>query len=206
MHNKTRVLFFLFGGVRESEASIWLKDLLGIHIPITCDPTSLFDVSFWNRYADDSGIKGNYILTYMGPKNNQHIKDAIEYGKQTGLPVYNLSGNSKSIRGVKKITPLSFGLWLSIIANPSMTFTGSFHGLMFSLYFHKEFFYYLREHSNSRLHSIAKECAITNRLGTKDNLQKKAPIDYNFVDHILLQKRQDSYKYLKSLFYKDSEL
>ena len=192
---------FMYISTREQQASEWVNALINKDIPVTCDPTTLFDMKFWSQYKDDSILpKSKYILTYMGPDNKQDIKDALAYGKAHHLPVYAVRSGFKQISGVKIIMPMNFGQWISLLTNAEMTFTGSFHGMMYSLYFHRNFFFYGRGHSNSRLESIAKVCNVAYRLGTAENIKANTAIDWDYVDKALQEKREESFEYLKNTF------
>lgn len=192
---------FKYISTREIQAAEWVKTLINKDVPVTCDPTTLFDMKFWSQYKDDSILpKSKYVLTYMGPDNQQDIKDALAYGKAHNLPVYAINSGYKLILGVKFVMPMNFGQWISLLTNAEMTFTGSFHGMMYSLYFHRNFFFYGRGHSNSRLESIAKVCNVENRLGTVENIKADNEIDWSYVDKALLKKREESFNYLKGIF------
>ena len=64
-------------------------------------------------------------------------------------------------------------------ANP--VFTASYHGLLYSLYFHKNVYFYNRE-NKSRMESFGKKLGISNR-EISGEFKEQPMIDYQYVDN-----------------------
>ena len=60
-------------------------------------------------------------------------------------------------------------------------FTASYHGLLYSLYFHKNVYYYNRE-NKSRMESFGKKLGISNR-EISGEFKEQPMIDYQYVDN-----------------------
>ena len=60
-------------------------------------------------------------------------------------------------------------------------FTASYHGLLYSLYFHKNVYYYNRE-NKSRMESFWKKLGISNR-EISGEFKEQPMIDYQYVDN-----------------------
>ena len=129
---------------------------------------------------------------------NTTIDDAKEYAKKYDLKVVFLNYylHKKEVKNLKANT---INEWLALIANAEAVFTASYHGLLFSLYYHKNVFYYNRGNT-SRMISLCNELKITHREGNEKNLEQNIPIDYEFVDSIMERKRQYSWSILKGYF------
>lgn len=184
--------------VRETDAAEWVGNLIHREINVTCDPTMLWSGYFWRNYISlDYKPKGKYVLAYMATDDRKNVKDAIYYGRKNKLPVYYIAP-SKIVLGAKAIYPESFQEWLTLLANAEVIFTASYHGLLFSLYFEKNFFYYNRG-NKSRMISLGNELNIHHREGTDDNIQLDRLVDYPKVNEILNRKREDSWKRLTEM-------
>ena len=61
-------------------------------------------------------------------------------------------------------------------------FTASYHGLLYSLYFHKNVYYYNRE-NKSRMESFGKKLGISNR-EISGEFKEQPMIDYQYVDNM----------------------
>ena len=89
--------------------------------------------------------------------------------------------------------------WITLFAKADTIFSASYHGLLFSLYFKKNVFFYNRG-EKSRMISLSKSLKIENREGNAENIEKDSPIDYATVWEKLEQKRTESWKVLESMF------
>ena len=182
--------------VREQLAADWIEELLGRKIPVTCDPTMLWTCNFWQQYASSQNIPTkNYVLVYMRTKDERNIKDAKKYAYKRGLPVYYINFDVPKL-GVHNIQPLTVQDWIGLFANADTVFSASYHGLLFSLYFHKNVFYYNRG-NKSRMISLCKELCIEDKEGNIKNINNDTHINYKYVDNILKIKREKSWNILK---------
>ena len=183
------LLRFKYISVREEQAVKWLKEVGIENVENTCDPTMLWDGDEWKQYIDDSITPHDkYVLIYMADAQKKNIKDAIKYAKANNFSVYYVNFYSK-VYGTKSIKPYSVGQWLSLIANAECVFTSSYHGLMFSMYFHKQLFYYNNVYK-SRMSSLCYELGIEFREGIDSNLMTNREIDYSIVDEKIEKKRR----------------
>lgn len=190
---------FDFISVREQISAQWLDELLEKEIGTTCDPTMLWNREFWSQYNDKRlAPNGKYILAYFRTDNKSTVRDASAYGKKRHIPVYYINYNHAE-PNVKNIHPVSVEQWISLFANADTIFTASYHGLLFSIYFNKPFFWYNRS-NKARMESLSKELNIENREGTENNILQNADIDFEQLNKILAQKRENSWNQLKLLF------
>ena len=181
-------------GVREKEIADTLTEWLGKKVDFVCDPTMLIDSYQWKKLACKPLIKKPYVICYMFDEKKQIYKDAVAYGKKHNLPVYVISF-SKAPEGIKKISPSSIGEFLSLILNADTVFSASYHGMLFAMYFNKNFYYYNRGWK-SRMKSIARLTNLENREHyTGEN---EEPINYAYVNEQLKKFRQDSIEKLKN--------
>lgn len=189
--------------VREQIAAEWLQERLNLKVKSTCDPTMLWNGDFWGQYANrDAQPKDKYVLVYFKTPDEQNIRDGIEYAKKIDAkPVYLNFGRKRS--GIENVKPMSVGAWLGLIKDAEAVFSASFHGLLFSLYFHRNVFYY-NWVNKSRMTSLAKDLQIEFREGSCENVSIDREIDYTFVDEMLENKRDRSLNVLKSFLLETS--
>ena len=73
----------------EELASEWVEELMGKKHTVTCDPTVLWEPSFWDKFVlDGYAPKGKYVLIYAVNPDKRNISDGIEYAKKKGIPAY----------------------------------------------------------------------------------------------------------------------
>lgn len=183
--------------VREQLAADWIKELIGIEVPVTCDPTMLRTPESWESFVlKDYAPQAPYVLIYAADPLRKNIADGIKYANERGMKVYFINFYSP-VTGTKTIHPLTVQQWLTLFANADTVFSASYHGLLFSLYFRKPVFFYNRG-EKSRMISLSRELCIENREGTEENIQSNVPIDYDFIHKKFAEKRAYSLEILKS--------
>lgn len=192
--------------VRE-ESSI-CKELLGHDVPVTLDPTFLFDKAEWSRYFTNKAIvEGDYIFCYiLKYKFNPYpyVIDLINYiKKQTGYKVVFIDGPEslmeKDWNNIRNIGPAEF---LNLIYYSKFVITTSFHGTAFSINFEKDFFSLINDQAtlDNRQCSILKkldleECLLRNN--TPLDKVRIPSVDYNSKISIIEDARDGSKNYLR---------
>ena len=187
--------------VREADAAKWIGDLVGEKIDFVCDPTMLLTAEEWDLAAHPKKAKENYVLIYFVDSDSKIFKDAVDYAKKNGLKVYFVTKALKPIKDVKIIRPSSLEEFLGLIKNANFVFTASYHGLLFSLYYHKQFLFYKRAHSG-RVVSLAEYLGIEGRCGNDYDAFSCHPINYADVDKKISEFRTHSINILQEMLQK----
>ena len=181
--------------VREQLASDWIKEMTGRDVKVTCDPTMLWGTDFWDKIVDESILPSRkYVLVYLTTSDKQNIEDAKKYANEHNLDVLFINFY-KPLKGVHNIKPVSIEQWIALIKNAEVIFSASYHGLLFSLYFHRPVFFYNRG-EKSRMISLAEELKIKHREGNAENLENNNPIDFTYIDEKMRVKRDYSWEVL----------
>lgn len=205
---------FSMVSVRERNAQKWIKEDVGITVPICLDPTMLLDANEWEKSIDIGDkpiIASPYIFYYCFSISQEIERFLKEISKKTGMPVYFLEPKEwalrmcwrNDIRLVKKYGPESF---LNLMKNASMVFTTSFHGTAFSTIFHKNFWYINSGHNDlskdDRAVSFLNQLGLIARYKTIDELKKinlRQEPNYAEVQIKLEQLQKQSFKYLEKV-------
>lgn len=181
--------------VRERLASDWIREIAGLDAAVTCDPTMLWDAAFWDKWADEACVpKQKYVLIYLTTADGKTVKDGIAYAREHQLKACYINF-FKPVGGAKSLKPARAEEWLALIKNAEIIFTASYHGLLFSLYFHKPVYFYNRG-EKSRMICLAEELGIEAREGHKENLIKNFPVDFALVEKKIKEKREYSWNML----------
>lgn len=175
--------------VRESDTCQIINDM-GIPCKNVVDPTMLLTYDEWAKIALPPKEK-DYVLVYFPTKENKQA--ALDYAKRHGKKVLMINMWLFS-PGFKNVSPMDPPSWLGYFMNASAVFTDSYHGILFSLYFHKLF--WTGNYGNRIL-------SLINTLGLQGCLLKKDrdlinEIDYRLVDEKLHKLRIDSYNFIKN--------
>ncbi len=124
--------------VRERTASEFIAKYTNKNVHLSLDPTLVLEKNEWLRYeVKPKGVTQKYILTYflgeLPPSSNNFINNS-------SFQVIRL--NDKNEKRWYSINPQEF-VWL--FHNAEIVLTDSFHGSVFSILFHKEFYVFRRK-------------------------------------------------------------
>lgn len=197
--------------VREHRSADILKQYTGKHITEALDPTLMFDASFWNDICDNKKYDDGYVLCFFIGLIQPHKHLAKEAAKRLGKKrviyiKFSRSGeqlaDNDSFTAATGIGPREL---LTLIKNASAICTDSFHGVAFSIIFHKEFYlmdraYVFTEGTDDlRMKSVMDKVGIGCRtVNSKKDYDSVEAIDYCSVDKKLQSLRDDSLDYLRN--------
>lgn len=185
--------------VREEDGAAWVNELTGYEPPVVCDPTMLLTREEWEKRIPPKSYSGNYVLVYFDSDDHKCSRDAVEYAKKHGSEVWEINyGRPHS--GMKSVRPTDLNEFLGLIKNAATVFTASYHGFLFSVYFHKQFVFYTRAHK-SRVLSLEKRLGLR-RCGDADTSFIDERIDYDAVDAKVSEFRRRSVDILKGMLNK----
>lgn len=164
--------------VREEEAQNWVRKLADKEADLVCDPTMLLTIDEWEQFVRPVNYTEEYVLVYFDSPGSKCLQDAINYAEKKKLKVFYIN-YGLHVKNTKTVKPTSLEEFLGLIKNATAVFTASYHGMLFSLYYNKQFYFYTRAHS-SRVISLAKILGVQERLG--DLKVVDADIDYSLVN------------------------
>lgn len=168
--------------VREKNVKDELNQLLDNRVRLVCDPTMLMGNSFWEKFIDKEEISNKYVLVYMPDVENQIIKYASIYARKIRAKLYIIDKRNKDM------CPRDPRKFLNLIYNADKIFTGSYHGLLFSIYFNKNFSFIHRTPGN-RMQTLVDVLDI----GEYNILSPQYDIMKN-VDLIKIKNKEEEYK------------
>lgn len=191
---------------REKSNSELLSEIIGKEVTPVLDPTLLISKDKWLELSSKYKIKDKYILCYFLGGNNIEYQFAKKISKEMGLPVYYIYTNQTNIKlGEKFLFDIGPKEFIYLINNAECICTDSFHGIVFSINFNKQFFAFTKrkddgESDNSRIYNILKEFNLEERyVNSKTVNQKRKEIDYQSVNSLIEQKKEKSEKYLNKI-------
>ena len=160
-----QLLHFSAISVRSQTTKAFVKNIIGLDVPVVVDPTVLYDFNEFLSSRNDP-----YILTYI-------LTDDIEGGnfkaidlikkKYPGLPVYSIIISDRYPRisswSDKYLVDVTPGEWVNLIYNCSFLYTDSYHGALFAIKFGKPFIaYYSSDNGGRRLTDLQSQLNIHN--------------------------------------------
>lgn len=175
--------------VRESSSKNVLK-AIGIDNDIhhVCDPAFLLESNQWDSIAAQFKKKDNYILIYDFD-NNENIRNvAIKIAKERNLKIYsvNLGKFPYADKNFKTVGP---DMFLALIKNSDYVITNSYHAVVFSIIYRKEFLVIGRKEAiNIRMQDLMCYLHIQDRFlqdSTSINLHVLNDVDYDLLEKLI---------------------
>ena len=177
--------------VREATGVELCKTYLGVNAQHVLDPTILAGAEAYKPLLKEKTEEQDYLFAYIldiTPEKQAYVENMA---KSKGLKA--------TIKSADKNATLSVEDWLSMIANSSMVVTDSFHGTVFSILFHRDFYSIVNvARGGTRFSSLLGPLGLEHRMGdvSQFTLTEPSPIDWQQVDKILDKHRQDSMNFL----------
>ncbi len=196
--------------VREQAAKEALSKYTTKEIKVVLDPTLLLMKDEWLNVTNMPELNEPYVFSYfLRETNNRHDEQLKSILRNCGnYKNICIADEDKKYIGhngfqVKNAGPQEF---LGYIFKADYIFTNSFHGMVLSILFHKNFWVFKRNKDsdkksmNNRIYDFLKMLGLEERIiedgviKSKEELQKD--IDFSRVDKVLIQKREESLEWL----------
>lgn len=180
--------------VRESSGQeICKKDFSKNDVELVLDPTLLIERSFYLEMIKRGKSDGkNYdCITYIldnSSKKNELVKQLNSIYK-----------HKRTSNLMSKGSMLSVEDWVASFEAANFVITDSFHGMVFSIIFNKDFLVIInKDRGADRFYSLCKILGLESRLVTpeSEDLDRIEPIDYSKVNETLNQLRVKSKQFL----------
>lgn len=186
--------------VREKSAASIIQALTNRTPKVVVDPTLFLCKNDWEKLIGEPISREKYILFYNLDYTKQVVKEVKEIAKRMGLPVLMPARTIRDYKdGFKCYSwgPLEF---LSAIKNAEYVLTTSFHGMMMSIIFHKDFLVFDKKASknklSSRIDDFLEMMNVKERKFTGDYGILTRRIDYDALDKRINMVTEESLRYL----------
>ncbi len=185
--------------VRE-DSLLELVESLGYNAEKHLDPTLLLSSDEWDNIIPLKKIDEQpYILFYDLNRNSFDYHEIQQFAKNSNLKIKTIVGahNQKSGEGIYQFSDP--GEFVNLIRGAEFIFSSSFHGVVFSIIYQKEFFASFSRNSD-RVASLLEALGIKNRLlKPMSSIENAEKIDYDSVLNNLNDLRLPSLNYLQSI-------
>jgi len=196
---------FSYISLREKKGIDILKKFTNFDYQEVLDPTLLLKEKEWNKLIKNNKKNADeYILCYCIGDDDKYRQKIKKIAKDNNLKIKNIHLVDIQNFGDENIKDASPEEFLKLIKNAKYILTDSYHGVLFSLIFNKEFFALKRfsnnskENQNGRIENILTICKLDERfVDINDNFEFNKKIDYKKVNKIIENKREESIDYLK---------
>lgn len=199
--------------VRENNAQKWIRESLGITVPICLDPTMLLTEKEWESIIDVGNtaiIPGKYIYYYCFSISNDVQKFLKWLSNKYNMPVYFMDVKEWTLKGcwknnIKLIKEYGPDVYMNIVKNAYLFVTTSFHGTAFATIYRKNFWYISSgkiDEKDDRAQSFLSQLGLMERYKTINELMQTdmlMPPDYIEPYRKLNDLRNQSYGYISEI-------
>ena len=175
--------------VREEDTNNQLNYEMNIKSLCVPDPTMLLEVDIWNQYVQEVN-ETNYVLVYF--PYDEILEAARRYARETNKKLIVIGEGIKFFnKELKQIySPQEF---LSYIYYADAIFTDSYHGILFSIYFNKQFW---TNNSGNRIVSLLEKINLNN-CQIHNDMEFSNVINYRQVNMSIDKMRTSGKEYLR---------
>lgn len=186
--------------VREATAIYILKETFEKESVLVVDPTMLF-----RDYTELTGniSESREVVCYKLNRTPEFFRNIGAVKHLTGIPV-RLLNNSYPVRGLRYTYPPSVEEWIRRIGGAQYVITDSFHGVAFSLLYHRKFAVIKNNNGkDSRMLDLLRAVGLEDRAydsvkALQEDRKWMDSIDYSKVDTCVNEMREQSWNYLKN--------
>lgn len=200
--------------VREPSAVKLLEGLSPVEVKTTLDPTLLLRKEDWDEVCADRVIEEEYCFCYFLGDNKKERKIATDFAKKHHLKlafIPHATGVDISLPDLKmkgeKLYDVSPEQFLSLIKHAKYVFTDSFHAVVFSNIYQKQYFVFNRSKKGEMSSRIVDITALFNQSErfcagkereTLEYVESLSEIDYSQPNEKFEQLKKESIEFLIS--------
>ena len=185
-------------GLRENRMLDYVSKHTDIPVRKTIDPTLLLDSKEYDSIVEDRLIEEKYLLLYTRRYNSEMQKYAENIARNNGWKIVEISLRATNEeKGHIMMYKAGVEEFLSLVKYAEYVVTNSFHGLIFSVQFRKQFSIFSRESGDSKIEEALELFGLQDHLlhEYQDSLIYVA--DYDEVHKKIAVARENSIEFLE---------
>ena len=192
---------FKYLSVRETAGQKIIKELTGRNVPQLINPTFLLSKENWESVEVKPHFRGKYILLYIMQRDDSVYEYARKVKERLGLPIIEISRYGYNPGFIDK-TYINLGPaeFLGLFHEAECICTNSYHGLVYSLIYEKDFCLVPCKRFTSRINSLLELFHIKSDCNAEESFITE--YDKAFVKETIIQERTKAMHYLETALLK----
>lgn len=189
--------------IREDVGQHLVKELTGRVAQLVLDPTLLLSVEEWQKLARSITLPEKYILCYFLNTPSEEVQRSIaSFADRYKYKIVILGCQLPIFTAEQSFYPLCGPAeFLSAVSRSEQVFTDSYHGMLFSIIYQRNFWSFPRNYQKysqaSRQISLLNMLNLSERYSDQFGTKDPAPIDYTLVWQHLKNNQKSSLLFLK---------
>lgn len=185
-------------GLREKHMIEYVSGRVSCPVAKVLDPTLLLDVKDYNEIVDDRVEYEKYLLLYSRRYSYEMEQFAEKIAKKNGWKIIEISLRATNAeKGHRMFYEAGIEEFLSLIKYAEFVVTNSFHGVIFSVQFEKEFVVFNREQCDIKVRELLDLFGIPYRRINNIEDFRGDKINYRGVQKRIKEAREYSLQFLE---------
>lgn len=184
-------------GLREYKMCSYAQRNVIVPVCRTIDPTLLLDACEYQVITEERLHEEKYLLLYARRYNPEMEAYARKIADENGWKIVEISLRATNAgMGHRMFYEAGVEEFLSLVKFAEYVVTNSFHGLMFSVIFRKDFVVFSRESGDNKIFEALDLFGLRNHLMTIHGPEKVLVSDYDAVHRRIAEAREESIEFL----------
>lgn len=193
--------------VRELEGERLIRELCQRDAKVVLDPTLLLEKTDYDGLKSETVAEGKYLLCYFLDTPSEDVQRRIAaFAKEKGVYILALGSRLSICEELSVRVEYPYAgprEFISFVSDAAFTVTDSYHGMLFSIIYEKQFWSveraYKRYDQSSRQKTVLKMLSLDDRYITlgEDFPRDAADVDYRAVKSEISRRREESLAFLK---------
>ena len=193
---------FDFISVREQNGIELVKKTGRTDVIKVLDPTLMITSKCYDSYVKMPVMAKPYILVYLlGGEISVSMEKILSFCNENGYDVKYVESQGRN-ENVDKVYA-TIEEWLGLVKGASYVMTNSFHGMAFSMIYHKPFLVFpligVMEDMNERIFNLAEQTKLNSRVYKGELETLFGPIDWAYTDSIRKNNKEQLVKIILNL-------
>ena len=185
-------------GLRENLMIPYVSARTAVPVQKVIDPTLLLQRTDYEKIEESCPIDGPYLLLYARRYNEKMEKYARDMAAKMGWKIVEISLRATNAeKGHIMAYDAGVGEFLTLVKNARFVVTNSFHGMIFSVQYERDFAVFSREQCDTKITELLALFGLSDRMLFTGE-ESVAPINYSAVHERIAKAREASLQFLKS--------
>lgn len=183
-------------GLRENMMVPYVKEHTNVDVERVIDPTLLLDSNEYDCITAPKLEKEKYILLYARRRNDKMTEFVDKIAEENNWKVIEISLQATNASKHKMFYEAGVEEFLSLVKNAEFVVTNSYHGMIFSVQFRKQFVIFSREQCNTKIDELLDLLNLKDRILINGDEKYNPDINYDLVYENIKDARSKSLKFL----------
>lgn len=185
-------------GLRENLMIPYVKEHTDVPVERVIDPTLLLTYEDYNKMATERLVSEKYLLVYSRRYNPVMEAYAEKMAKENGWKIVEISLRAcNAEKGHIMFYHAGVEEFLSLVKHAEFVVTNSFHGIIFSTQFKRDYVIFSREQCNTKIQEVLDLFGVPDRIMVTGDEPEPEKIDYVKVHERIGKAREKSLRFLK---------